>query len=59
MTDKEKGLLAGCQNGEKAAWDALVLQYSSLVYHTLRKTLALYHAEPRSGVSITKTGGKR
>lgn len=47
MTDKGKAILSGCLNGEKPAWDAFVLQYSSLVYHTIRKTLALYHAEPR------------
>ena len=48
MTDKEKTLLAGCLKGEKAAWDAFVLQYSSLVYHTIRKTFTLHHTEPRS-----------
>lgn len=47
MTEKEKALLTGCLKGEKAAWDAFVLQYSSLVYHTIRKTLGLYHAEAR------------
>jgi len=47
MTEKEKTLLAGCLNGEKRAWDAFVLQYSSLVYHTIRKTLSLYHVEAR------------
>lgn len=45
MTEKEKALLAGCLNEEKAAWDAFVLQYSSLVYHTIRKTFSLYHAD--------------
>jgi CHAT domain-containing protein len=34
--------------GEKAAWDAFVQQYSNLVYHTIRKTFSLYHAEPRN-----------
>lgn len=48
MTDKEKSLLSGCLNQEKTAWDALVIQYSSLVYHTIKRTLALYHVEPRS-----------
>lgn len=43
MTDQERSLLAGCLNGEKTAWDAFVLQYSALVYHTIKKTLALYH----------------
>lgn len=45
MIDKEKTLLTGCLNGEKAAWDAFVLQYSKLVYNSIRKTLSLYHAE--------------
>ena len=47
MTEKEKTLLAGCLNGEKRAWDAFVLQYSALVYHTIRKTFSLYHVEAR------------
>ncbi|MBI4487923.1 MAG: sigma-70 family RNA polymerase sigma factor [Deltaproteobacteria bacterium] len=47
MTEKEKALLASCVNGEKAAWDAFVLQYSGLVYHTIKKTFTLYHTEPR------------
>ena len=47
MTEKEKALLSGCVNGDKAAWDAFVLQYSSLVYHTIKKTLSLYHVEAR------------
>jgi hypothetical protein len=45
MTEKEKSLLAGCIAGDKAAWDAFVLQYSALVYHTIRMTLALHHAK--------------
>jgi RNA polymerase sigma factor (sigma-70 family) len=48
MTEKEKALLSGCLNGEKTAWDAFVLQYSSLVYHTIKKTFTLYHLEPRA-----------
>lgn len=47
MTENEKTLLTGCLKGEKAQWDAFVLQYSSLVYHTIKKTLTLYHTEPR------------
>ena len=47
MTEKEKALLTGCLNREKTAWDAFVLQYSALVYHTVRKTFSLYHTEPR------------
>lgn len=45
MTEKEKTLLAGCLNGDKAAWDAFVLQYSSLVHHTIKKTLIFRHTE--------------
>ena len=48
MTEKEKTLLTGCLKGEKAAWDAFVLQYSSLVYHTIKKTLSLYHCDSSS-----------
>lgn len=48
MTEKEKILIAGCLKREKAAWDAFVLQYSSLVYHMIKKTLAGYHAEASS-----------
>ncbi|MBI3060068.1 MAG: sigma-70 family RNA polymerase sigma factor [Deltaproteobacteria bacterium] len=47
MTEKEKTLVVGCLNGAKTAWDAFVLQYSALVYHTIRKTFSLYHTEPR------------
>jgi len=46
MTDQERSLLTACLKGEKAAWDAFVLQYSALVYHTIKKTLALYHVPP-------------
>jgi RNA polymerase sigma-70 factor (ECF subfamily) len=48
MTDKEKTLLAGCLTRDKAAWDAFVLQYSLLVYHTIKRTFVLYHTDPRS-----------
>ena len=48
MTEKEKTLIAGCLRSEKAAWDSFVLQYSNLVYHTIKKTLNLHHAEPRA-----------
>ena len=48
MTEKEKTLLTGCLNREKTAWDAFVLQYSALVYHTIRKTFSLYHTELRT-----------
>jgi RNA polymerase sigma factor (sigma-70 family) len=45
MTDKENDLLTGCLRGEKLAWDVFVLQYSSLVFHTIRKTFGFYHVE--------------
>jgi RNA polymerase sigma factor (sigma-70 family) len=48
VTDREKDLLAGCLRREKAAWDAFVVQYSALVYHTIKKTFSLYHTEPRT-----------
>jgi len=47
MTAKEKDLIAGCLAREKPAWDAFVVQYSALVYHTIRKTLTLHHALPQ------------
>jgi len=48
MTEKEETLIAGCLRSEKAAWDSFVLQYSNLVYHTIKKTLNLHHAERRA-----------
>lgn len=48
MTEKERILLAGCLKAEKAAWDAFVLQYSALIYHTIKRTFILYHTEPLS-----------
>jgi RNA polymerase sigma factor (sigma-70 family) len=48
MTEKEKTLIAGCLRSEKSAWDAFVLQYSVLVYHTIKKTFSLYHTEARA-----------
>ncbi len=50
MTDKEKNLLGACLIGEKSSWDAFVLQYSGLVYHTIKKTFSHYHTEPRLDV---------
>jgi hypothetical protein len=47
VTEQEKTLIARCVKGEKAAWDAFVRQYSGLIYHTIRKTFALHHTEPR------------
>jgi RNA polymerase sigma-70 factor, ECF subfamily len=48
MTEKEETLIAGCLRSEKAAWDSFVLQYSNLVYHTIKKTLNLHQVEPRA-----------
>ncbi|HEX9878806.1 MAG TPA: sigma-70 family RNA polymerase sigma factor [Candidatus Binatia bacterium] len=50
MNEQERSILTGCLAGEKAAWDAFVLQYSKLVYHTIRRTLAVHHAESRDEV---------
>ncbi len=50
MTDKEKHLLGACLDGEKSSWDAFVLQYSGLVYHTIKKTFSHYHTESRGDV---------
>jgi RNA polymerase sigma factor (sigma-70 family) len=50
MTEQEKTLIAGCLRGDKAAWDSFVQQYSSLVYHTVRKTLTLHHTDQREDV---------
>src|SRR5262245_58853485 len=48
MTESERTLIAACLRRDKAAWDSFVLQYSNLVYHTIKKTLNLHHAEPRA-----------
>jgi RNA polymerase sigma factor (sigma-70 family) len=48
MTEKEKTLIAGCLRSEKAAWDAFVLEYSDLVYHTVKRTLIHHHAQTRA-----------
>src|SRR3990170_4380821 len=50
MTEKEKTLLAGCVRGDKAAWDAFVLQYSNLAYSTIRSTLNLHHASAQDDI---------
>src|SRR3954463_13922803 len=47
MTEQERLLISGCGCGDKASWDAFVEQYSSLVYHTIRKTLSFYRADLR------------
>ncbi len=46
MTHQVKKLLDTCLKGKKPAWDSFVLQYSGLVYHSIKKTLSLYHVEP-------------
>ena len=46
MTEREKTLIAGCLRSDKVAWDSFVLQYSNLVYHTIKKTLNLHHVQP-------------
>ncbi len=50
MTDQEKKHLGACLKGDKSAWDTFVLQYSSLVYHTIKTMLSLYHTEPRPDI---------
>lgn len=45
MTEKEKQLLRACTHGNKAAWDAFVTQYSSLVYHTIKSTFSFYQRQ--------------
>lgn len=50
MTEKAKILIAGCVKGEKAAWDALVLQYSKLAYSTIRSTVTLDHSLPQDDI---------
>ena len=50
MTEKEKTLIASCLRSEKPAWDSFVLQYSNLVYHTIKKTLVRHHTDPHSDV---------
>lgn len=50
MAVSEKALIAACLRGDKSAWDTFVVQYSRLIYHTIKKTFSLYHAEPRSDV---------
>jgi len=47
MTEAEQILLAGCIHGDKTAWNSFVIQYSKLVYYTVRKTLTLHNAECR------------
>lgn len=45
MIERDKTLIAGCLRGDKAAWDAFVVQYSGLVYHSIRKIFALHHVK--------------
>jgi RNA polymerase sigma factor (sigma-70 family) len=48
MTDKEQALIQGCLRSEKASWDSFVLQYSNLVYYTIKKTLLRHHTDSRA-----------
>ncbi|MBI4526702.1 MAG: sigma-70 family RNA polymerase sigma factor [Deltaproteobacteria bacterium] len=50
MTENERTLLSGCKRGEKPAWPAFVQQYSPLVYHTIKRTLSLYHTNARPDI---------
>jgi DNA-directed RNA polymerase specialized sigma24 family protein len=45
VTDQEKALITACVNGDKAAWDEFVRQYSGLIYHTIRSTIGLHRGE--------------
>lgn len=42
MTNDEKALLSRCFEGDKASWDRFVQDYAGLIYHTIKKTLALH-----------------
>ena len=42
MTNDEKALLSRCFEGDKASWDRFVQHYAGLIYHTIKKTLALH-----------------
>jgi RNA polymerase sigma-70 factor (ECF subfamily) len=48
MTEKEKSLLAGCISGDKASWDGFAVQYSALVYHTIKKAFAVCRTQVSS-----------
>lgn len=41
----EKELLTACIQGDKKAWDIFVEKYTDLVYHTIHKTLNIYHPD--------------
>jgi RNA polymerase sigma-70 factor (ECF subfamily) len=45
MTDAERNQLAGCLRREERAWKDFVEQYSSLIYHTVKKTLAFQRSD--------------
>jgi hypothetical protein len=59
MTEQEKTLLAPCVSGNKTAWHHFVQQYSSLVYHTIRKTLASYDTDPHLMSGFTGTSRRK
>jgi len=46
MTEQEKTLIAGCLEGEEAAWSVFVRQYSGLIYHRIKTTLTIHHLDP-------------
>ena len=50
MLEKEKTLIGGCLRSDKAAWDSFVLEYSNLVYFTIKKTLVRHHTDPYADV---------
>ncbi len=41
----EKELLTACIQGDKKAWNVFVEKYTDLVYHTIHKTLNIYHPD--------------
>jgi len=49
--EQYRTLIAGCVNGDKAAWDEFVRQYSKLVYHTIYRTLARHHTSDVQSVA--------
>ena len=50
MTSQVKSLVGACLRGKRSAWNSFVQQYSGLVYYTIKKTLSLYHVEPRTDI---------
>jgi len=50
MTSQAKSLVGACLKGKKSAWNGFVMQYSCLVYYTIKKTLSLHHVEPSTDI---------